>query len=227
MKRLATLLMTAAIACVGAGLIAGSAHAQLAAGNGPIDVTADQLEMVDSQHLAIWRGNVEAVQDGRRLVSDVLNVYFAGKPTTPGAAPKPKPAPAAPGAATVGQDWGQVDHMIADGHVFFVSPDQTARGEHAVYDMTPDTITMTGDVVVVQGDNVIKGDKLIIQVKSGHADIISNATGRNRPERVRGVFYNSNQNCAPPAPGAAAPATPAKCPPAKTAAAAPAATVQP
>ena len=41
--------------------------------------------MVDAQHLAIWRGNVEAVQDGNRLVSDTLNVYFSGKPA-PGSA---------------------------------------------------------------------------------------------------------------------------------------------
>jgi lipopolysaccharide export system protein LptA len=214
MKRLATLLVTAATVCAAAGPIAGSARAQIAASNAPIDVTADQLEMVDSQHLAIWRGNVEAVQEDKRLVSDVLNVYFAGKSTAPGA-PKPKPvATGAAGGTAVGADWGAVDHMIADGHVFFVSPDQTARGEHAVYDMVPDTITMTGDVVVVQGDNVIKGDKLVIEVKTGHANIISNATGRNKPERVRGVFYNNGQNC-PPAPAGST--APAKCPPAKPA----------
>jgi lipopolysaccharide export system protein LptA len=175
-------------------------------------VTADQLELVDAQHLAIWRGKVEAVQNGSRLVSDVLNVYFSGKPATPGAKPAPTTAPSAgPG----GEDWGQVQRLVADGHVFFVSPSQTARGEHAVYELEPDTITMTGDVVVVQGENVVKGDKLIIQVKTGHTDIVSNVTGRNNPERVRGVFYNQGQAAAGGAP-AATPATgsPAAPPPA-------------
>jgi lipopolysaccharide export system protein LptA len=212
MTRLAQVLAVASL--VGAALAAGAAQAQLAAGKGPIDVTADQLEMVDAQHLAIWRGNVEAVQSGSRLVSDTLNVYFQGKPNAPA---KPAAAtqtvnPRAGGVATVGADWGAVDHLIADGHVFFVSDTQTARGNHAVYELTPDTITMTGDVVVVQGDNVIKGDKLVIQVKTGHADIISNATGRNKPERVRGVFYNANQTAPaqPAAGGAAAAVKPAK-----------------
>jgi hypothetical protein len=41
-------------------------------------------------------------------------------------------------------------------------------------------------------------------VKTGHADIVSNTTGRNKPERVRGVFYNANQTTTPPA-GPAAP----------------------
>jgi lipopolysaccharide export system protein LptA len=189
MTRLAQAL--AVVFLIGAALAAGTARAQLAAGKGPIDVTADQLEMVDAQHLAIWRGNVEAVQNGSRLVTDSLNVYFQGKSD----APKPAQTvnPRTGGVATVGSDWGAVDHMIADGHVFFVSDTQTARGNHAVYELTPDTITLTGDVVVVQGDNVVKGDKLVIQVKTGHADIISNATGRNKPERVRGVFYNAAQ----------------------------------
>jgi lipopolysaccharide export system protein LptA len=210
MTRLAQALAAASLC--GAALTAGAANAQLAPGNSnaPIDATADQLEMIDAQHLAIWRGNVEAVQDSSRLVSDVMNVYFDGKSDAP---MKPKTVtPSTGGVATVGSSWGSVKQLVADGHVFYVSTSQTARGNHLVYDALPDTITMTGDVVVVQGDNVIKGDKLVIQVKSGHADIISNATGRNKPERVRGVFYNANQ----PAPGQPAPAAaPAGAAPAK------------
>lgn len=200
MKRLKQLLAMSSL--VGLAALASSAQAQIATGpnnNGPIDVTADKLEMVDAEHLAIWRGNVEAVQNGSRLVADTVNVYFSGKSAAPA---KPVAKPAAGGAASVGQDWGAVQRMVAEGHVFFVSQDQTARGEHAVYELEPDTITMTGDVVVVQGDNVVKGDKLVIQVKTGHADIISNAQGRNKPERVRGVFYNSGATPAPGAPAA-------------------------
>ena len=177
-------------------LSAGAAHAQLASGKGPIDVTADQLEMVDAQHLAIWRGNVEAVQNGNRLVSDVLNVYFSGK-SAPGAAPAPPASTHAPTAGGAGADWGDVERLVADGHVFYVSSDQTARGEHAVYEAAPDLITMTGDVVLVQGKNVTKGDKLVIEVKTNHAVLTSTAQGRNRPERVRGVFYKANTAAAP------------------------------
>lgn len=185
---------------VGLALLVPPAQAQIAPGNGPSDISADSLEVVDAQHMAIWRGNVEAVQNGHRLVCDVLTMYGTG---SSGAASKAKPVksgPAADGVASVGQSFGEIRQMVAEGHVFFVGDNQTARGNHAVYDLQPDTITMTGDVVMVQGDNVIKGDKVVIQVKTGHADIISNAIGRNKPDRVRGVFYNSG--------AAAAPATP-------------------
>jgi len=202
MTRLTRIL---AMACLcAAALPVGAAHAQLGRGdnNAPIDATSDTLEVIDAQHLAIWRGNVEAVQNGSRLVSDVMNVYFDGNGAAPGAAPaKPKTvSPSAGGSAAIGASWGAVKQLVADGHVFYVSTDQTARGNHLVYDVLPDTITMTGDVVLVQGANVIKGDKLVIQVKTGHADVISNTTGRSKPERVRGVFYNANQAAQPAAP---------------------------
>jgi lipopolysaccharide export system protein LptA len=194
-------ILAAATAC-GAVLSIGAAHAQPVASNGPLDVTGDALEVIDAQHLAIWRGNVEAVQDGNRLVADTMNVYFQGS-SAPAAAKPKTVTPAAGGTASIGQSWGSAKQVVADGHVFFVSTTQTARGTHAIYDVEPDTVTMTGDVVMVQGDNVIKGDKVVIQVKTGHADVISNVSGRNKPERVRGVFYNANQT-----PPAAAPAKP-------------------
>jgi len=204
MKRSAKLLALAGLALAGFVLAAADARAQLASGKGPIDVTADQLEMIDAQHLAIWRGNVQALQDGNRLVSDVLNVYFSGKS---GAKPAPPAAPAPSTAGGVGADWGDVQRLVAEGHVFYVSSNQTARGEHAVYEAAPDIITMTGDVVLVQGKNVTKGDKLVIDVKTNHAVLSSTAQGRNRPERVRGVFYSAT---APAGPASVAPAAPAK-----------------
>ena len=173
------------------------------AGNAPTDITADGLEVVDAQHMAIWRGNVEAVQNGHRLVCDVLTMYGTGQSASR-SNPAPKPSAAATGGAGIGDSFGEIRQMVAEGHVFFVGDNQTARGNHAVYDVAPDTITITGDVVMVQGDNVIHGDKVVIQVKTGHADVISNVTGRNRPERVRGVFYNANQ-AAPAAKPAAKP----------------------
>ena len=186
----------AAWTCLSVFALAGGAHAQLASGKGPMDVTADQLEMVDAQHLAIWRGNVEALQDGNRLVSDVLNVYFSGKPS-PG-------APAAPAAGgAVGSDWGDVERVVA-----------------AVYEAVPDIITMTGNVVLVQGQNVVKGDTLVIDEKTNHANVVSNVQGRNHPERVRGVFYNAKTATAPAA-GASAPPPAQGTSPAATAVAPP------
>ncbi len=192
MKRIAVLLALAATL----PLAPAAAQAQIAAGGGPIDVTANELEMIDAQKLAIWRGKVEALQGPNRMLADQLNVYFSGKA---GAAP-------AGAADSPGRNWGEVQRLVAAGNVFFISPQQTARGENAVYEVLPDTVTMTGNVIIVAGENVVKGDKVVIEVKTGHATVVSNAQGRNNPQRVRGVFY-SGSSTAP-----AKPATPAPAP---------------
>ena len=43
------------------------------------------------------------------------------------------------------------------------------------------------------------GHKLVIQTKSGHAVMVSNNQGLNKPNRVRGVFYPNQQQSSPPA----------------------------
>ena len=173
--------LTAGLLCAAALVLGGPATAQLKQGGGPIDLSANSLELVDAQHLAIWRGDVDALQGQNRLRSDVLNIYFNGKPG--------EEAAASSGGAAPGRSWGKVDHMVAEGHVYFISPTQNARSDHAVYEMTPDTITMTGDVIVVQGQSVIHGEKLIIDVRSGHATMAAAEDAHAPSGRVRAIVY--------------------------------------
>jgi len=177
MKRLmAGLLLTGAVT------IAAPAAAQFAAGGGPIDVTANELELVDAQHLAIWRGDVEAMQGRNRMRADVLNIYFAGTSSSAGAAK-------GSGGVAPGRNWGKVQRVTAEGNVFYISPTQTARGDHGLYEQGSDSITITGDVIVVQGQSVVHGDKLLIDLKTNRATMVSDARGTGAHGRVRGIFY--------------------------------------
>lgn len=200
---------TMSLAC-GSLLLCGQAVAQIAPGGdkGPIDIEADKAVRYDTEHRAVYSGNVEVVQNGARLNCDTLYIYFYAPgegPNAPAAAPKPaKTADGADDATT-----GNIKQLVAEGHVFYVTQSESARGEHGVYDAEPDTITMTGAVVVVQGNNVMRGDRMLIDRKSGQTTMISAATGRNNPNRVRGVFYNEGQS-APAGQGAAGQASPAQ-----------------
>ena len=176
--------LTAALLCAASLSLAGAAMAQFAPSGGPIDISANELELVDAQHLAIWRGDVDALQGRNRLRADVVNIYFNGKPTSGGSG----------SGASPGRNWGKVDHMVAEGHVYFVSPTQNARGDHAVYELGPDTITLTGDVIVEQGQSVIHGARLVIDVRTGHASMASTGQTRSASGRVRGIFYPNEQN---------------------------------
>jgi len=56
--------------------LASPAAAQLAQNSdAPVDITADALEVVNTQCLSIWSGSAEALQDKARLRADVLKTY--------------------------------------------------------------------------------------------------------------------------------------------------------
>lgn len=182
----ATLKRWAGAALVAALLSAGPAAAQLARNSdAPVDLTADELEVVNAQCLAIWRGSAEALQENSRLRADVLKIFN-------------KPAAKAGGEASC----GPIDRMEADGNVYYVTPQQRVRADHAVYNAAAETITMTGDVVAAQGRNVLRGQRLVINVATGEAQMQTSVKGRNQPGRVRGVFYPNQKR---PAQSAAKP----------------------
>jgi lipopolysaccharide export system protein LptA len=155
-------------------LAAAPAAAQInTTSKSPIDITADQAEVLNAKCMAIWRGAAEAVQDKSRLRADTLTVYSRAK-----------------GASSNGQPaCGGVERIVADGHVYYVAPDQNARGDHAVYAQDRNEIVITGDVIVVRGDDVARGDKLTINVSTHEAQMQSNVTGAGKPGRVRAVVY--------------------------------------
>jgi lipopolysaccharide export system protein LptA len=189
------------ITFVAAALLAAQpVAAQLAAkSDSPVDITADELEVVQGQCASIWKGSAEALQDTSRLRADVLKAYF--EPKAKGAAPAAPAAPAAGGAPST-SSCGALVRMEAQGSVYYVTPDQRVRANAAVYDASTDNITMTGDVVAVQGQNVLRGDKMVFNQKTGQGNVVGGGKGgKNRP---RGVFYPKQDDANP------APAKPAK-----------------
>jgi lipopolysaccharide export system protein LptA len=86
---------------------------------------------------------------------------------------------------------GATQRLEADGDVYYVTPSQAVRGDHAVYTADNDTILITGGVVVTQGKSVARGDRMTVIVKTGQVNLVSSAKGRGKPGRVRGVFYPS------------------------------------
>lgn len=169
---------------------AGSGQAQIVGdSNAPIDITANNLELIDAQRVQIWRGAVEAVQGQNRLRTTELRVFHA---------PKAGARPSTGGNAQLG-DWGEAQRMVAEGDVYFVTPDTIARGTRGDYDLVRDVITITGDVILTRGENVLRGDRLVIDVASGRSTMESATPGRGN-QRVRGVFY-PEQRAAQPAAG--------------------------
>ena len=187
-----------------AGLSVPARSQTPAAQGNRVDYSADQVERVTSQCLITLSGAAEVVQGQSRLRAHTIAIKSHTKPGAATGAPASGGAPDAGGQ----DNCGATDRMTADGEVYYVTPTQTARGDHAVYSADDGKIVMTGNVVAVQGKDVLTGESLTIDVNTRNARI-NGAGGK----RVRGVIY-TNQTGGIAAPGApAAAASPAAAPP--------------
>src|SRR3954468_15673916 len=71
-----------------AALLAGPAARAQGLGpnsDGPVDITADELEVQNKACVSIWKGRAEALQGQARLRADVLKAFFATKGSAGGA----------------------------------------------------------------------------------------------------------------------------------------------
>jgi lipopolysaccharide export system protein LptA len=175
-SRLATRMTMAALTL--SLLTAGPAAAQLSTGGGPISYSADTLDYTENQRIMVLTGNVDVTQDDARLQADKLTLYF-----------RSGPAGGAPGALGA----GDIDKIVAEGRVFYVRPDQKARGDRAVYETSTDSVTFTGNVVVASLDNVIRGNILVMQIIAGRTTIRPSKPG----ERVQGVVARRRATAQP------------------------------
>ncbi len=141
-------------------------------GNQPIEITSDSLEVIQPQQIAIFKGNVDAVQGDIRLRADTLKVHYrqrqAGQPAATGAAVSPQTS---------------IHRIDAVGRVFISSPEETARGDVGVYDVEKRTIVLEGDVVLTRGENVLRGNRATMDLAGGRSIMVPTAG-----ERVHGLF---------------------------------------
>ena len=88
-----------------------------------------------------------------------------------------------------------IRRIEARGGVTVITKDQNASGDLGVYDLMAKTITLTGNVVVSQGQNVIHGERVVVDTVSGNARVESNNQGGGgTPSRVRALIQpNQNQ----------------------------------
>ena len=57
--------------------------------------------------------------------------------------------------------------------------DQTATGDLGIFDMKANTVTLTGNpVVMTQGQNVLRGEKLVVDLTSGVSRVEAEKSGK-------------------------------------------------
>lgn len=158
-------------------LLCFPAYAQLASsgfgsGDEPIEITADQLEIVQPNQVAVFRGNVEAIQGNVRLKSNSMTVYYRS-------------------ADQRKSNMGAVAKIEVIGNVLLATPQESAQGARGVYHVDSKQIQLIGNVVLRRGQNILKGDRLDYDLrtqKSLLSSAPSTVPGAPSGGRVKGVF---------------------------------------
>jgi lipopolysaccharide export system protein LptA len=160
----------------------------------PIQIEAATLEVHDKDKMATFSGDVTVVQGDTTIKCQSLVVFYGGERTASGraaaaAAPQAKePQGGKPPGKVVPQGANDIRRIEARGGVTVVSKDQNATGDLGVYDLRKKTITLTGNVTVSQGKNVLQGDRVVVDTTTGNAHFDSNVSG---PSRVRALIQPS------------------------------------
>jgi lipopolysaccharide export system protein LptA len=167
----------------------------------PVKINADELEVHDKDKMAVFSGGVHLVQGDTTMRSSKLVVFYDDQPPPP--APPPKSGKGAQASAQITpQQNQQIKRVEAKGSVIVTQKDQTATGDEGIFDMRANTVTMQGNVLISQGGNVIKGNKLVVNMTTGDAAVTAGATAGatcDKPPcgRVTGTFLPGSMKQGP------------------------------
>ncbi|MDQ2079260.1 LptA/OstA family protein [Xanthobacteraceae bacterium Astr-EGSB] len=189
-----------AVAVLFAVVLAGAAAAQTAPPNAlqgfsqnrnePVKIDAATLEVRDKQKVATFGGNVKLVQGDTTLTCKTLVVFY-DQDSEPNA--MKTATPVAPGGGKQ-----SIRRLEAKGDVIVVQKDQKATGDNGIFDMKANTVTLIGNVLISQGPNAIKGDRLVVNLTTG----VSRVECDNNPSKRCVVSAIINPNSGPAAGGA-------------------------
>jgi len=178
----------------------------------PIQIEAASLEMRDKKKEAIFSGNVKVVQGDTTMTSKTLVVFYDSGPdqaTSPPATAKGAKSATMQSATPGPGGSSSIRRLEARGSVVVTQKDQVVTGETAIFDPRANLITMAGGVVLTQCKNVLKGDRLKVDMTTGVSRVESDTN------KVQGMFIQG-ENCgsgsggAKPAPAAAPSLIPGK-----------------
>lgn len=151
-------------------------------GDEPVNIEAQRLDVHEDKQTATFSGDVVVVQGASTLRTNKLTIFYEKRA---GDAAQP-----ADDDVVTGRD---IRRLEADGNVIVTSGDQKASGNHGVFDMPSNTVVLVGNVVVTQGVNILKGDRLVVDLTTQKSRVESNEAGG----RVQGVFGSQKKKSEP------------------------------
>jgi lipopolysaccharide export system protein LptA len=160
----------------------------------PVKIESDKLEVRDKDKMATFTGNVHVTQGDTELHSKVLVVFYVDN-SKPGPAPPNAMKTAPPGASSGSGEQQQIRRIEATGGVLVTQKDQNAVGDSGTFDMPSNTVTLNGNVIVTHGKDVVRGQRLVVDLNTG----VSRIDG-GRVDALFGSAPNSDMTLPGPPP---------------------------
>jgi lipopolysaccharide export system protein LptA len=138
----------------------------------PVKIQAASLEVHEKDKQATFSGNVHVINGDTEMRCKSLIVFYDDDSKGP-AMKAADPGPS-------GEQ--QIKRIEATGGVVVNQKDQIAQGDAATFNMLENKVVLTGNVVVIKGENVLKGQRLTVDLTNG----VSKMDGG--PGGVSGIF---------------------------------------
>jgi len=115
----------------------------------PVEVTSETLTVDQATGAAVFTGNVVIGQGDLRLNAAEVEVRYD-------------------------EATREIARMLASGGVTLATPTEAAEAREADYDLVARTLTLTGDVLLTQGQSAISADRMVVDLDAGTARVEGN-----------------------------------------------------
>ena len=143
-------------------LMAGPGQAQTAKPPEPVNIEANEMEILDADKKAVFRGDVDATRGDTNLKSDELTVTYAEVKQADGTSKT------------------DATNLNARGAVTIKTRRETISGDWAKFDPQANKLVVGGNVKLVQGSTVLTGKELKADLNTNKVEMSGG--------RVKGSF---------------------------------------
>ena len=119
----------------------------------PIDITSDTVEASQKENMVTFKGNVVAKQEDITLYANMIVVYY-------------------------NPDTKKLKEIMAIGNVKIVQLDRRATGQKAIFQPDENKVILDGEAVLREGENVIRGERIIYYVGEERSVVEGGKGGR-------------------------------------------------
>jgi lipopolysaccharide export system protein LptA len=115
----------------------------------PVEVTADNLTVEQNSNSATFEGNARVVQGELILAAKTIMVRY-------------------------NTEQSAIESVTATTNVMFTNGSEIAEAQQGIYTIGSGTVNLSGDVVLVQGNNAMSGDALKLDLTTNRGTMSGN-----------------------------------------------------